>query len=143
MNCNSNTAPLLEETTVISCNNGCTPKDINVICKKIVIPYGQETIGLQGENNASTRYFLVPKINENSDDLSDASFNIKIKNNSNEIISVEIENPEILENYIKIRWDIDNTITKDSGKIQVQIEAKKDNYIWKTYPATFIVVSSL
>lgn len=143
MNCNSNTAPLLEETTVISCNNGCTPKDINVICKKIVIPYGQETIGLQGENNASTRYFFVPKINENSDDLSDASFNIKIKNNSNEIISVEIENPEILENYIKIRWDIDNTITKDSGKIQVQIEAKKDNYIWKTYPATFIVVSSL
>lgn len=143
MNCNSNTAPLLEETTVVSCNNGCTPKDINVICKKIVIPYGQETIGLQGENNASTRYFLVPKINENSDDLSDASFNIKIKNNLNEIISVKIENPEILENYIKIRWDIDNIITKDSGKIQVQIEAEKDNYIWKTYPATFIVASSL
>lgn len=143
MNCNSNTAPLLEETTGVSCNNGCTPKDINVICKKIVIPYGQETIGLQGENNASTRYFLIPKINENNDDLSDASFNIKIKNNSNEIISVKIENPEILENYIKIKWDIDSTITKNSGKIQVQIEAEKDNYIWKTYPAVFIVASSL
>ena len=143
MNCNSNTAPLLEQVTESACNNGCTPKDINVICKKIVIPTGQEVLGIQGENNAAKRYFLIPKINENGDDLSDAQFNIIIKSDINGVATIEIKQTEILENYIKLEWKIDDSITNVSGNLQVQIEAIKDDIIWKTYPATFIIASGL
>ena len=143
MNCNSNTAPLLKQSVTMSCNNGCTPKDINVICKKIIIPAGQEILGIQGENDTSKRYFLIPKITESGDDLSNAQFNIIVKSNTNGVKTVEIKQTEILENYIKLEWKIDNNITNASGELQVQIEATKDNTIWKTYPATFIIASSL
>jgi len=91
MNCNSNTTPLINEISGVSCNSGCTPKDINVICKTIVIPNGQEILAIQGENNAAVRYFLVPKINENDVDMSDKTFTINIKTNSGSIISKQIE----------------------------------------------------
>lgn len=143
MNCNSNTAPLLEQSTTMSCNNGCTPKDINVICKKIIIPAGQEVLGIQGENNASKRYFLIPKTTENGDDLSNAQFNIVIKSDVNGTATIEIKELQILENYIKLEWKIDDSITNVSGNLQIQIEAIKDDIIWKTYPATFIIASGL
>lgn len=143
MNCNSNTAPLLEKSTTMSCNNECTPKDINIICKRIIIPAGQEILGIQGENNASKRYFLVPKITENGDDLSNAQFNIVIKNDINGTATIEIKEPQILENYIKLEWKIDDSITNVSGNIQIQIEAIKDNFVWKTYPATFVIATGL
>lgn len=143
MNCNSNTAPLLEQTTEISCNNGCTPKDINVVCKEIIIPNGQKVLGIEGENNASKRYFLIPKITENEDDLSDAQFNIIIKSDLNGVTTLELKIFEILENYIKLEWVIDDSITNVSGNLQIQIEAIKGELIWKTYPATFIVASGL
>lgn len=143
MNCNSNTAPLLEQVTESSCNNGCALRDINVICKKIIIPTGQETLGIQGENNAAKRYFLVPKINENDDDLSDAQFNIIVKSDINGIATIELNKIQILENYIKLEWKIDDSITNVSGNLQVQIEAIKEDLIWKTYPAVFFIKESL
>ena len=143
MNCNSNTAPLLEKSTTMSCNNECTPKDINIICKRIIIPAGQEILGIQGENNASKRYFLVPKITENGDDLSNAQFNIVIKSDINGTATIEIKEPQILENYIKLEWKIDDSITNVSGNIQIQIKAIKDNFVWKTYPATFVIATGL
>lgn len=143
MNCNSNTVPLLKQSVTMSCNNGCTPKDINVICKKIIIPTGQEILGVQGENDISKRYFLIPKITESGDDLSNAQFNIITKSKTNGVESIKIKQTEILENYIKLEWKIDINITNVSGELQVQIEATKDNVIWKTYPATFIIASSL
>lgn len=143
MNCNSNTAPLLEQSITMSCNNECTPKDINIICKRIIIPAGQEILGIQGENNASKRYFLAPKITENGDDLSNAQFNIVIKSDINGTATIEIKEPQILENYIKLEWKIDDSITNVSGNIQIQIEAIKDNFVWKTYPATFVIATGL
>lgn len=38
MNCNSNTVPLIDSNNNVSCDNGCTPKNINVICRNIIIP---------------------------------------------------------------------------------------------------------
>lgn len=143
MNCNSNTAPLLSESSTVNCNNGCTPKDINIVCKTIVIPNGQQILGIQGENNASKRYFLVPKVNDNGDDLSDKNFSIIIKNSNNISTTINIESLEKLENYIKLELIIDNTITSVSGDLSLQIVAESNDYIWKTYPATFTISSSL
>ena len=53
MNCNSNTAPLLEQSTIMSCNNGCTPKDINVICKKIIMEAGIDYVVFRLDNWAN------------------------------------------------------------------------------------------
>ena len=65
MNCNSNTVSLIEgDGNNLNCNNGCVPKDINVICRKIIIPFGQNVLAIQGENNSNTRTFIVPKIND-------------------------------------------------------------------------------
>ena len=143
MNCNSNTTPLINEISGVSCNSGCTPKDINVICKTIVIPNGQEVLAIQGENNAAVRYFLVPKINENDVDMSDKTFTINIKTNSGSIISKQIEEPEILENYIKLKLEITEDITKESGIISLQIVAISDNFVCKSYSANFKIASSL
>lgn len=144
MNCNSNTAPLLEQSSENSCSNSCTPKDINVICKKIIIPKGQENLGVQGENNSAVRYFLIPKITENGDDLSTKKFIIIVKNSNGTSTNINIENAEILENYIKIKLNITEVITAISGNLMVQIQAVGDsNYVWKTYPAVFNIVNSL
>lgn len=142
MNCNSNTAPLISTNTE-NCNLGCNIKDINIVCREIIIPSGQEILAIQGENNSNTRNFLIPKITEDGEDLSSKNFNIYAKNSNNVLITIPIENIENLDNYIKLTWKIDNSITETSGSITIQIEATSDNYIWKTYPASFIIANSL
>ena len=143
MNCNSNTMPLINISEQASCNNGCTPKDINIICKTIVIPTGQEILGVKGENNSSVRYFILPRVNENGDDLSDKEFSIIIINGNQSRNEIKIENPEILDNYIKLKLIINSSITQNSGELKLQIQAVSDNYVWKTFPATFKIVDSL
>ncbi len=142
MNCNSNTAPLIDTTTE-SCNNGCVPKDINVVCKTIVIPAGQNILGIQGEVNANKRVFLIPKTTDNEDDLSGKSFSIIVKDTSDNVEEIEVQSDETLENYIKLEWLISENVLKTSGNIYVQIKASSENFIWKTYPAKFLVVESL
>lgn len=149
MNCNSNTAPLLNTNMQTSCNNGCNIKDVQVICKQIIIPTGQDILGVQGESNVSERTFIIPKKTENNIDLTEANFSLLYKIGSDtQTIEIPEEDKEILENYIKIKWNIDNKVTEIYGTIQVQINAtgtdKTGNeYLWKTYPATFRVIQSL
>lgn len=144
MNCNSNTVPLIEgDGNNLNCNNGCVPKDINVICRKIIIPFGQNVLAIQGENNSNTRTFIVPKINESGEDLSTKTFSILTKNSMGVIEVIEITNPEILENYIKIVWNISETNTSQSGTLTVQIQATSTDYVWKTFPAKFVIADSL
>lgn len=144
-NCNSNTMPLsvVEGVSTSTCTNGCSPKEINVICKKIIIPYGQETLAIQGENDNGIRYFLVPKTTEDNVDLTSAKFYIITKISGEDPAVVEITNIEELDNYMKIGWDITNSITKESGTIQIQIVAKVDDIVWTSYPATFNIASGL
>lgn len=141
MNCNSNTAPLVN-STISSCNNGCTPKDINVICKEIIIPSGQEVLGIQGENNAAARYFLVPITNENGDDLSEKKFSFIIIDSENNSFEIEVKDKEILDNYIKLKLIVDQIMTKNAGVIKLLIQATSENYIWKTYSVNFKIAAS-
>ena len=141
MNCNSNTAPLVN-SIISSCNNGCAPKDINVICKEIIIPSGQEVLGIQGENNAAVRYFLVPITNENGDDLSEKNFSFIIIDSENNSFEIEVKDKEILDNYIKLKLIVDQTMTKNAGVIKLLIQATSENYIWKTYSVNFKIAAS-
>lgn len=143
MNCNSNTMPLIENGNSVSCNSGCSPKDINVICKNIIIPNGQETLAVQGEENSAVRYFLIPRVNESEVDMSDKIFTINLKTNSGKIISKSIVEPEILENYIRLKLEITGDITEESGIIALQIIAASENFVWKSYSANFKIASSL
>ena len=72
-----------------------------------------------------------------------SQFNIVIKSDVNGTATIEIKELQILENYIKLEWKIDDSITNVSGNLQIQIEAIKDDIIWKTYPATFIIALGL
>lgn len=144
MNCNSNTAPLLNTNIQTSCNNGCNIKDVQVICKQIIIPTGQDILGVQGESNVSERTFIIPKVTENDIDLTEAKFSLLYKIGSDtQTIEIQEEDKEVLENYIKIKWKIDNKVTQVWGTVEVQIVATGDNYVWKTYPVTFRVIQSL
>lgn len=143
MNCNSNTMPLIDTGSTTTCNNGCTPKDISVICKTIIIPTGQDILGIQGEDNSAIRYFLIPKINENGEDLSDKEFSIIIVDSGNNRSEIKIESPEITDNYIKLKLIIDKNITQTSGNLNIQIQAISDNYVWKTFPAIFKIANSI
>lgn len=142
MNCNNNTAPLITSTTQGTCTTSCEIKDIQVVCKKIIIPYGQDIIGIQGENNVSSRTFLVPITSENGIDLSNAQFSILYKLQGAETQEIQLKSTQV-GNYIKLVWDIDYKITETNGNVQVQIKAIGDNFIWKTYSAIFKVAESL
>ena len=145
MNCNSNTMPLIDTGSTTTCNNGCIPKDISVICRKIIIPLGQDILGVQGDTNSITRNFILPKVTEDGYDLTDKSFSIILQNSENEqwIESIPLENVEIAENYIKIKWNIKPKDTQLSGKLQVAIKATLDDFVWQTYVSEFVIQPSL
>lgn len=145
MNCNSNTIPLIETETQTACKNGCSPKDINVICRKIAIPTGQNILGVQGDLSSISRIFVVPKITEEGYDLSDKIFHMVIENIENEQWEelISAENIEILENYIKLKWNLLPKDTQYSGVLKVSIKASKDNFTWQTYIASFEIQPSL
>lgn len=146
MGCNNNTSPLVEENNkILNCNNGCSPKDINVVCRQIIIPYGQEVLGVQGDNNSSTRFFLIPDTTESGIDLKDKTFRILVENSNKEqwVEIVDQENVKLLDNYIKIKWNIGSNETAVNGNLKILIEAIADNFKWQTYEAKFIVKPSL
>lgn len=145
MGCNSNTAPLINTSTISSCNNGCKPKDINVICRQIIIPVGQEVLGIQGDNNSSFRTFILPDTTEDGINLKDKVFSIVVENAKKQQWKQVIndEDIEISENYIKIKWTIGANETAVSGKLDVIIEAEGDNFKWQTYKKQFFIAQSL
>ena len=146
MSCNNNTVPLVESSSNnINCNNGCSPKDINIVCRQIIIPYGQENIGVQGDNNSTTRTFILPDTTETGIDLKDKSFSILAENSNKQQWKTVVDknDVEILDNYIKIKWNIGSNETAVSGILKISIEAVGDNFTWQTYSANFNVKQSL
>lgn len=144
MNCNSNTAALVTSTTS-SCNNGCEPKPINVICRKIIIPSGQEILAVEGDTNSSYREFWLPLETEQGYSLENADFTIVVNNSDNEQHEVEIssENKMIEGNYIKIKWVLSVEDTLVPGNITISIRATNNNFKWETFSAQFVIQSSL
>lgn len=144
MSCNQNNISL-DVLNNSSCN-GCDIKPINVICRKILVPSGQSAIGIKGENNSNIRIFLIPKIDENGVDISDKKFTIITKNNIGEVNIIEVDNIEIVGNYVKITWNITDNIISNEGLLYVQIQVQnQDNteYVWKSHIAKFFVENSL
>lgn len=145
MNCNSNTVPLIDSNNNVSCDNGCTPKNINVICRNIVIPQGQEVLGVQNDNNSTYRIFVLPKVNEEGTDLSDKTFSIITKNANKDVnkLTVNSDDVTITDNFIEIKWvptDIDLAL---SGNLYLSIEASSEDYRWETFTARFQIMPTL
>ncbi|MFR3182510.1 MAG: hypothetical protein ACLTPN_02705 [Clostridia bacterium] len=145
MNCNSNTAPLPNVSTGQGCNVGCVPKPINVVCRQIIIPSGQEILAVEGDMNSSYREFLIPLDTEQGFDLTDAMFIVLVRNANGEQYQVVIrdEDKSVVNNYMKLRWNLEPKDTSVAGNLNVAIKAVKDNFKWETYPATFKIYSSL
>ncbi len=145
MNCNSNTMPLINTAEQTSCNNGCTPKDINVVCRAIIIPTGQEILGVQGDVGSISRTFVLPKTTEEGYDLSNKTFAIILQNSEGEQWNENIpsENIEETENYIKIKWNLKAKDTQVAGDLKVSIKVSSEDFVWQTYVTSFIIQSSL
>lgn len=145
MNCNSNTMPLINTSEPISCNNGCAPKDINVVCRAIIIPTGQEILGVQGDIGSISRTFVLPKTTEEGYDLSNKTFAIILQNDEGEQWNENIpfENIEETENYIKIKWDLKAKDTQVAGDLKVSIKVSSEDFVWQTYVTSFVIQSSL
>lgn len=145
MNCNNNTAPLVGSSAASSCNNGCSPKDINVICRKIIIPYGQGILAIEGDENSSSRTFIIPDTTEEGISLVDKTFSILVENaNKQQWRTVVTDEDKIIEdNYIKIKWDIGKNETAVAGILKVSLEAEGENFKWQTYSGDFSIASSL
>ena len=144
MICNNTNIPAIENI-ISGCNNGCEPKDINIVCRKMIIPSGQEILCVQGDNNSTIRNFVIPNVTENGVSLKDKILNIVLENSKKEYFRINLKNEDIiyLDSYIKIKWNIANNETAVSGKLQVAIEAVGDNFKWQTYAGEFIIIPSL
>lgn len=132
--------------TSTNCQNDyCYNKKISVICKKIIIPKEQEVLGIQNENNATKRIFVLPKINEDNVDLSDKTFFIITRNRNEDINKMIIrpENINILNDYIELTWYPSNIDLSLDGKLYISIEASSEDYRWETYPSYFTIIPSL
>lgn len=145
MSCNNNTAPLPNTETGTSCNNGCVPKDINIICRNIIIPNGQNILGVQNDINSISRTFILPIETEDGISLEDKNFSI-VCENSNKYQwkeNIPTSNIEVLENYIKLKWELTENDTAVAGNLKTSIEATSENFKWQTYSVVFIINPSL
>ena len=144
MNCNSSTAPL-QSTAGAGCNTGCTPKPINIVCRNIIIPIGQEILAVEGDLNSSFREFLIPLETEQGFSLENSTFSILVMNSNGEQYQVILNSKDITiqGNYIKIRWDLSARDTSVAGDLKISIQATRDGFRWETYSTTFRVEPSL
>lgn len=145
MGCNSNTMPLIDENDSLSCNNGCTPKYINVVCKKIIIPNGQKILGVQGDTDSISRTFIVPNSTEQGSDLTDKIFFIVVQNENGEQWEEKVpeENIEKSETYVKIKWMLKPKDTQVAGSLLVSLKAELETFVWQTYMGEFLIQKSI
>lgn len=143
MNCNNNTAPLIDNISQ-SCDNVCIPKPINIVCRQIIIPTGQDILAVQGDINSSFREFFIPVETEQGFDLTDADFVIEVLNAENFYYEVSINNSKTVQgNYIKLKWELNEQDTSVAGNLKVAIKATKPDFKWETYYATFKIQQNL
>ena len=144
MICNNTNIPTVENI-ISGCNNGCEPKDINIVCRKMIIPSGQEILCVQGDNNSTIRNFVIPNSTESGISLVDKVFNIVLENSNKEYIKIKVDKNNIinLDSYIKIKWNILEVATQYSGNLKVAIEAIGENFKWQTYTGIFYINNSV
>lgn len=144
MICNNTNIPTVENI-ISGCNNGCEPKDINIVCRKMIILSGQNIIGIQGDINSNIRNFILPIETESGINLKDKNFNILEQNSDGTQWRMPLseDNIDISDTYIKLKWDIGKNETAVSGTLKVAIEATEDNFKWQSYIGEFYVYPSI
>ena len=146
MNCNSNTIGFQDTniTSLDSCSQTCTSLPINLICNQLIIPPSEVILSAQYNKNSNIKIFYLPTSDINGNSWEDKQFYILTeKNGITNKIQILGDNIEITDNYIKLKWIIDDTTTSENGNIQVQLEVFGDNYQYYSQQATFTISDSI
>lgn len=147
MNCNSNTMPLIDtnSNSVSSCSGSCSSRNIRVVCRNIIIPSGQNVLGVKDDMNSIKRTFILPTVNESGISLEEKEYVIITINANNEEYRhvLEEKDVEVSGNSIKLTWEPTIYEMAVQGNLQVRIEVLGEDFKWSTYPEDFVVFEVL
>lgn len=141
MNCHES-VPVgnISSITNASCNGSCTPQLINIICYKMIIPPTEKIIAQQYDVNSNIKTFILPLTDENGVSWADKSFYIITKYDK---VQIKGDNLVVGDNYITLKWIVDEKNTTEQGQLDVQIEIFGDNYQKYTQIGTFEVFPTI
>lgn len=141
MNCHEN-RPISSIGTDVnsSCNGACGSQLINVICYKMIIPPTEKIIAQQYDVNSNIKTFILPLTDENGISWADKSFYIITKYDK---VQIKGDNLIVGDNFITLKWIIDEKNTTEQGQLDVQIEIFGDNYQKYTQIGTFEVFPTI
>lgn len=146
MNCNSNTIGLkdVESTTLDACTQSCTVLPINLVCNNLIVPLPESVLANQYNNHANKKSFFLPLQDINGVDWTDKQFYIVTEQNGlYNKIEISGNNLKITDTNIQLIWDIDKTVTANSGEMKIQIEVFGENYDYYSNVATFKILESI
>lgn len=141
MNCHES-VPVgnISSITNANCNGSCTPQLINIICYKMIIPPTEKIIAQQYDINSNIKTFILPLTDENGVSWADKSFYIITKYDK---VQIKGDNLVVGDNYITLKWIVDEKNTTEQGQLDVQIEIFGDNYQKYTQIGTFEVFPTI
>lgn len=141
MNCHES-VPVgnISSITNANCNGSCTPQLINIICYKMIIPPTEKIIAQQYDVNSNIKTFILPLTDENGVSWADKSFYIITKYDK---VQIKGDNLVVGDNYITLKWIVDEKNTTEQGQLDVQIEIFGDNYQKYTQIGTFEVFPTI
>lgn len=146
MNCNPNVVGLKDigSITLDTCSTSCKTLPINLICDKLIVPPSENTLANQYNNHSNKKIFYLPLQDANGTDWTNKTFYI-LTEQGNVYNKIEIlgDNLKITDANIQLIWDIDNTVTAESGTISVQIEVSGENYNYYSNLTTFQISESI
>lgn len=146
MNCNSNVVGLKDIgiTTLDTCSQSCTTLPINLVCNNLIIPSSEFILANQYNNHSNKKNFYLPLKDINGIDWTGKQFYIITEQNGiYNKIEILGDNLKITDTSIQLIWDIDKTVTADSGEIKIQIEVFGENYDYYSNVATFKILESI
>lgn len=120
--------------------------EINADLRSITIPDELKDIAVAGDHLCETIFFTCPRYFDGND-LSEHTCIIRFINAGNEYGECNVVDLTPDDSSIKFGWELDNHVTRYSGKIQftVQFETKDNGikYQWQTTPAELNILSGL
>lgn len=109
---------------------------------KYIETLGISTLLTHGEKNADIIYFQLDKIYDTID-LSSCEFVLRVQNSKDIKIDITLEK-YLTDEYIMLKFIVDETITAVNGELKLELRALKDNSLKVKYRMNSIyVVSSL
>lgn len=148
MNCNANTTGNVNignsGVSTDSCSQECISKPINLVCNQLIIPPTEIVLSNQFDKNVNTKIFYLPTSDMNGVSWIDKQFYILTEQGGQKNKKqIKGDDLEITDNYIKLTWLIDETVTAIAGDVNMQVEIVGEEYQYYSNMATFKVLRSI